>query len=207
MSKSVLVSPKKFLTNQGENTLGKRLETILPKTRDFDCLVGYFFISGFFRLYPKLESVKKIRIPIGLKNEQVIYGLLQIAHDTAPESVLSSAEIKRIFGGMLRDELIQARDSLPIETGVHKFIEWIRSGKLTVKLTRLPKNANSLYDIGFHSLVEWWYELATGRVSRLGVGRCTANPPIDQAGGRPVGPADEEHTAGLRGLARDRGAC
>ena len=31
-------TPKKFLTNQGENTLSKRLEKILPLTQDFDCL-------------------------------------------------------------------------------------------------------------------------------------------------------------------------
>ena len=67
------IVPKKFLTNQGDNTLSKRLEKILPMTHDFDCLVGYFFISGFFRLYPALEPVKKIRILIGLKNEQVIH--------------------------------------------------------------------------------------------------------------------------------------
>ena len=74
--------PKKFLTNEGDNTLRKRLEQMLPRTRDFDCLVGYFFISGFYRLYPALESVEKIRILIGLKNEQVIHGLMQIANTT-----------------------------------------------------------------------------------------------------------------------------
>ena len=134
MSKPAPVSPKKFLTNQGENTLSKRLATILPKTQDFDCLVGYFFISGFFRLYPALESVKKIRILIGLKNEQVIYGLLQIANHQTSESVLSTAEIKQTFGGMMRKELVDAQDSIDIEIGVRKFIEWIGSGKLEVKL-------------------------------------------------------------------------
>jgi superfamily II DNA or RNA helicase len=129
------VSPKKFLTNQGENTLSKRLGTILPTTRDFDCLVGYFFISGFFRLYPVLESVKKIRILIGLKNEHVVYGLLQIAQHVS-DSPLSTAEIRQTFGGMMRKELIEVQDSLAIETGIRKFIEWIRSGKLTVKLYR-----------------------------------------------------------------------
>ena len=82
---SAPVTPKKFLTNQGDNTLSKRLEKILPLTQDFACLVGYFFISGFFRLYPALESVKKIRILIGLKNEQVVQGLLRIANDDAEE--------------------------------------------------------------------------------------------------------------------------
>jgi len=33
-------------------------------------------------------------------------------------------------------ELVQADDSLAIETGICKFIEWIRSGKLEVKLYR-----------------------------------------------------------------------
>ena len=134
MLASTPVSPKKFLTNQGKNTLSHRLETILPKTQDFDCLVGYFFISGFFRLYPALESVKKIRILIGLKNEQVVYGLLQIANYQVSESVLSTAEIKKTFGEMMRKELVEAQDSIDIEIGVRKFIEWIGSGKLEVKL-------------------------------------------------------------------------
>jgi superfamily II DNA or RNA helicase len=133
---SVPPIPKKFLTNQGENTLSKRLETILPNTHDFDCLVGYFFISGFFRLYPSLESVAKIRILIGLKNEQVIHGLMQIAKDGSVENPPSTAEIKTTFGGMMRSELVQAEDSLNIEVGIRKFIEWIRSGKLEVKLYR-----------------------------------------------------------------------
>ncbi len=58
LSETIPVIPKKFLTNQGENTLSRRLEKILPLTQDFDCLVGYFFISGFFRLYPSLESIQ-----------------------------------------------------------------------------------------------------------------------------------------------------
>ena len=123
------IAPKKFLTNQGENTLSKRLEKILPLMQDFDCLVGYFFISGFFRLYPSLETIKKVRILIGLKNEQVVHGLVQIAKDGEGEGVPSVAEIKAIFAGMMRKELVQAEDKLAIETGVRKFIEWIRSGK------------------------------------------------------------------------------
>ncbi|MBA2491089.1 MAG: phospholipase D-like domain-containing protein [Gammaproteobacteria bacterium] len=129
-------TPTKFLTNQGENTLSKRLEKILLRTQDFDCLVGYFFISGFFRLYPALETVKKVRILIGLRNEQVVHGLIQIAKDGSRESTPSTAEVKATFGGMMRKELVQAEDTLAIETGIRKFIEWIRSGKLEVKLYR-----------------------------------------------------------------------
>lgn len=133
---TVPVAPKKFLTNQGENTLSKRLEKILPFTHEFDCLVGYFFISGFFRLYPALEPVAKVRILIGLKNEQVVHGVLQIANGGSEDSAPSTAEIKKLLGGMMRSELIEAPDLLAIEIGIRKFIEWIHSGKLEVKLYR-----------------------------------------------------------------------
>ena len=136
MSDSHPPAPKKFLTNQGDNTLSRRLEKILPQTQYFDCLVGYFFISGFFRLYSALEAVKKIRILIGLKNEQVVHGLIQIANDGSGENAPSTAEVKATFGGMMKKELVQAQDTLAIETGVRTFIEWIRSGKLEVKLYR-----------------------------------------------------------------------
>jgi hypothetical protein len=40
--------------------LRDRFGVLLGKdTRYFDCLVGYFFISGFHRLYPALEKVEK----------------------------------------------------------------------------------------------------------------------------------------------------
>src|SRR5450756_459893 len=52
------------------------------------------------------------------------------------ENTPSTAEIKATFGCMMKKELVQAQDTLAIETGVRKFIEWIRSGKLEVKLYR-----------------------------------------------------------------------
>ena len=109
MSGAPPIAPKKFLTNQGENTLSKRLEKILPLMQDFDCLVGYIFISGFIRLYPSLETIKKVRILIGLKNEHVVHGLMQIANDGDGEGAPATAEIKTIFGGMMKRELAFAQ--------------------------------------------------------------------------------------------------
>lgn len=36
---------------------------------------------------------------------------------------------------MLHKELVEAQNSLAIETGIQKFIEWIRSGKLEVTVS------------------------------------------------------------------------
>jgi len=52
-----------FLTNEPGNSLRDRFSVLLcDDTRFFDCLVGYFFISGFYKLYPALVNVEKIRI-------------------------------------------------------------------------------------------------------------------------------------------------
>jgi hypothetical protein len=49
-----------FLTNESGNALRDRFSDILKENaRFFDCLVGYFFISGFYKLYPALEAVLK----------------------------------------------------------------------------------------------------------------------------------------------------
>ena len=57
-----------FITNEAGKTLRDWFETLLTKdTRFFDCLVGYFFISGFCKIYPALENVEKIRILVGLE--------------------------------------------------------------------------------------------------------------------------------------------
>ena len=129
--------PKHFLTNEGDNTLAARLAKILPHTRDFACLVGYFFISGFHRLWPSLECVAKIRILIGLNNDAVVHGLSKIASDTDASAPLPSFPvIKATFRNLLKRELIEADGSADLETGIVKFVEWLRSGKLEVKLYR-----------------------------------------------------------------------
>ncbi len=59
-----------FLTNEPGKTLRDRFGVLLgDDTRLFDCLVGYFFISGFYKLYPALEKVEKIRILVGLRTD------------------------------------------------------------------------------------------------------------------------------------------
>jgi hypothetical protein len=61
-----------FITNEPDHSLRGRFGALLKTgTRYFDCLVGYFFISGFYKLYPSLENVEKIRILVGLQTEVV----------------------------------------------------------------------------------------------------------------------------------------
>lgn len=63
-----------FLTNEPGKSLRNRFGVLLgDDTRYFDCLVGYFFISGFYKLYPALEKIEKVRILIGLRTDRTAY--------------------------------------------------------------------------------------------------------------------------------------
>ena len=55
-----------FITNENNQTLLDRFRVLIKDTRYFDVLVGYFYTSGFYKLYPVLEKTEKIRVLIGI---------------------------------------------------------------------------------------------------------------------------------------------
>ena len=123
-----------FLTNEPGKKLLDRFGVLLTEdTRFFDCLVGYFFISGFHKLYPALEKVEKVRILVGLRTDRTAYELLQNAAEQQELVFRSHAEARQQVSNEVLQELEKSHDSSEIETGVKKFVEWVRSGKLEVR--------------------------------------------------------------------------
>ena len=127
-------SDRTFITNEPGKSLRDRFGVLLgDSTRFFDCLVGYFFISGFYKLHPALEKVEKIRILVGIQTDRTAYELLQKAKRQGELNLKSHAWTKEQISKDVLGELEKSVDGAEIETGVFKFIEWIRSGKLEVK--------------------------------------------------------------------------
>jgi superfamily II DNA/RNA helicase len=123
-----------FVTNEPGNNLRDRFNTLLKDdTRFFDCLVGYFYISGFHKIYPALENAEKVRILVGLQTDRAAYNLWEHAQRQGELLLESHASTKQRISQDVLSELEKAPDSEPIETGVHKFVEWLRSGKLEIK--------------------------------------------------------------------------
>ncbi len=123
-----------FITNEPGKSLRDRFGILLDEdTRYFDCLVAYFFISGFYKLYPALENVEKIRILVGLQTDTAAYELLQRAKEQEQLTLKSHASAKEQVAKDVMGELEKSGDSAEIEAGVHKFVEWLRSGKLEIK--------------------------------------------------------------------------
>ena len=133
----------KFFTNEPERDLYTRFATILKSnTQFFDVLVGYFRSSGFFKLYEALESVEKIRILVGLSVDKFTVKIIDQAKQEEITAGLSSNEGKAILTEEVKTEFEQTDTSSDVEKGVRIFIDWLKSGKLEMRMyTEAPIHA------------------------------------------------------------------
>jgi superfamily II DNA/RNA helicase len=138
-----------FITNEDGQSLHERFRVLLRNnTRHFDCLVGYFFISGFYKLYPALAKTEKIRILVGIKTDRATYNLIQ--EGKQQEFILEShAQAKDAATSAVRNELEKSEDTADVEEGVRKFVEWIASGKLEIKAYPSERVHAKLYIMTF----------------------------------------------------------
>lgn len=140
-----------FITNDPGKSLRDRFVVLLSDdTRLFDCLVGYFFISGFHRLHPALVKTQKIRILIGIKTDRTVYESLQTAKQQQDFAFVSHAQVRERVPTEILGELQTSDDSADIEDGVRKFVEWVKSGKLEVRAYPSGRVHSKLYIMTFH---------------------------------------------------------
>ena len=123
-----------FITNEKGQNLKNRFETLIKDTRFFDCLVGYFYTSGFFNIYKPLESTERIRVLIGISTDRRTFDLIEKAKEPyQTELKLSHAEAKEKLEGEIEQEFEYSDDNQNVEEGVEKFIEWIHDKKLQIR--------------------------------------------------------------------------
>lgn len=140
-----------FITNEPGKHLSDRFSVLLGgDTRFFDCLVGYFFISGFYKLHPALTKTEKIRILVGIKTDRPTFDLIQEARAQQELALESHAHVRQKLPADILDELQNSNDSSDIEDGVLKFIEWIKTGKLEVRAYPSQRIHAKLYIMTFH---------------------------------------------------------
>ncbi|PNR90305.1 MULTISPECIES: helicase-related protein [unclassified Petrotoga] len=118
-----------FITNAPNQTLKDRFEQLIKDCQSFDCLVAYFYISGFHLIYKWLEKTEKIKILIGIGTSKETYDLI----NTPGNQILSHSETKQEVEKMVESEMSDSEDNQNVEEGVQKFVEWIKDGKLEIK--------------------------------------------------------------------------
>ncbi|MFA4830664.1 MAG: helicase-related protein [Patescibacteria group bacterium] len=139
-----------FITNEKGQNLKERFEVLIKDTKFFDCLVGYFYASGFHAVYKSLEKTDKVRILIGISTNPQTYDLMQKTK-SAEQSALqfSSAETKEKLGEIVEKEMEDAEDSENTEGGIYTFIDWIKSGKLEIRAYPSEKIHAKVYIMTF----------------------------------------------------------
>lgn len=120
-----------FIVNEPNITLRDRFEQLIKDCKFFDCLVAYFYISGFHLLYKPLQKTERIRILIGIGTDKETYELIKEAEGNSTQS--SHSEVKQELEKSIENEMANSEDKKEIEEGIHKFIEWIKEGKLQIR--------------------------------------------------------------------------
>ena len=121
------MSDTTFITNEETGNLKTRFETLIKDTKYFDCLVGYFYISGFHLIYKSLESTEKIRILVGIKANKKTHDIVAFAKKDLKEQHRNSV-IEEI------SESTKFKDSLDSEDGVRTFLDWLKKGKMEIRI-------------------------------------------------------------------------
>ena len=124
----------RFITNEEGQTLVDRFKVLIgDDTVAFDCLVGYFYASGFFLLQDALSKTDKVRILIGLATDRRTTEFIN-AGRAQGEFRFSHAETKDAYIQEVVDELGGIDEMAEIERGVRTFMEWIATGKLEIRV-------------------------------------------------------------------------
>lgn len=134
-----------FFTNTEGNTLSDRFNLLLKDTEFFDCLVGYFYVSGFYKLQESLETTEKVRILVCMGIDSQTFQLIEDSQNIN----ISTAEFKKKFRRDIIREMGNSQDSLDVEKGAIQFIEWLKEGKLEIKAYKERKTHSKLYIMTF----------------------------------------------------------
>jgi len=139
-----------FITNEGEQNLLARFRVLIKDTRLFDVLVAYFYTSGFSAIYRSLEKTEKIRILVGISTSKQVVDLVQgMKAPTQGAFDFSHAEAKEEFSTKLKAEMENSEDTKSVEDGIHKFLAWLKNGKLEIKAYPSAHIHSKLYIMTF----------------------------------------------------------
>ena len=124
-----------FFTNEPDRDLYGRFSNILKSnTQFFDILVGYFRTSGFFKMYKAMESVEKIRVLVGLNVDNYTVKIIDKANNEIAFESPTTKEAKEVFSHSVEKEFNNSETTSEIEQGVRTFIEWLKAGKLEMRM-------------------------------------------------------------------------
>ena len=104
-------------------------------------------LNGFHAIDKSLEKTERIRILVGISTGRKVIDLIdQAKQESLP---VSNLEAEEAFGSAVATELSNSDDKKEVEEGVQKFLEWLRSGKLEIRVYPAQNIHAKLYIMTF----------------------------------------------------------
>ena len=124
-----------FITNEPGKSLLNRFGDLIKDSETFDCLVGYFYASGFRAMYPHLENTNKIRILVGMRADELIIKAIKKNMNQGQLDYEGKAptQIRKQISAFVEKEMEETLDEQTTEDGLRKFLEWLKNGKLEIR--------------------------------------------------------------------------
>ncbi len=145
-----------FIINDNQHNVYQRFQKLIEDCKSFDCLVAYFYLSGFHLLSEPLEKTQSIRILVGIGTSGRVLDLLE---ESKNSRTLSHRQVKEEAEKSIIEEMEDCPDSLENELGIARFVEWAKNGKLKIRAYPTQKLHAKLYIMTFHET-----DRDTGRV-------------------------------------------
>ena len=121
-----------IFTNRDGNTLMKEFEGVLqhnPQIRNLDAVVGFLRASGYFSLRPFLDSIKKVRVLIGIDVDKYIV-------EAARQGKLffgAEDDVKQDCLRQIRKDIESSNYKKEIENGMFQMVQDLLDGKLELR--------------------------------------------------------------------------
>lgn len=131
----------KFITNDKENNLKKRISQLIEHSEEMRFLVGFFYFSGIRELY---ESIKKnfdsqIDILVGLNVSREIYGLVE--YGDKDKGLSREESFNRFLSSVQKSLTDQDLDNPDFYEQIRFFLDLIKADKIRIRKTREPNHA------------------------------------------------------------------
>jgi len=147
-----------FITNEDGHHLSTKLNNVLKKSSEFDCLVGYFYISGYHMLEDELDKQNHIRILVGMGVDNKTFEALE----KNKKERIADKEFLETTQSNISKEMANSENSIDVENGVKNFLTGLKSGKIEVRAYKKRSIHSKLYIMTYRDDPDSPGEVITG---------------------------------------------
>lgn len=130
-----------FIQSKPGQSIRDYFNSMLKNADNLDMILEYFFISGFYLLYPYLEKSSSIRILMGFSPD---FPYIRKNNTDTENQIMSRVQER------LKMDLDLSDEDENIEKGISKCLEWIAEGKLKIRLSAADNMNTKLYIMTFN---------------------------------------------------------